>query len=55
MLSADVDCWSAEKRFKVLVAGRPESDAGREKRGVSELGTSLVQELLGEGSPLPPR
>lgn len=55
MLSADVDCWSAEKRFKVLVAGRPESDAGREKRGVSELGTSLVQELLGERSPLPPR
>lgn len=39
-LSAGVDCWSAEKRFKVLVAGRPESDAGREKRGVSEFGTS---------------
>lgn len=53
-LSAGVDCWSAEKRFKVLVAGRPESDAGREKRGVSEFGTSPVQEPPGEGSPLLP-
>lgn len=52
--SAGVDCWSAEKRFKVLVAGRPESDAGCEKRGVSEFGTSPVQEPPGEGSPLPP-
>lgn len=50
-LSAGVDCWSAEKRFKVLVAGRPESDAGREKRGISEFGTSPVQEPPGEGSP----
>lgn len=35
------------------MAGRPESDAGREKREVSEFGTSLGQELPGEGSPLP--
>lgn len=51
MLSAGVDCWSAENRFKVLVAGRPESDAGREKRGVSEFNASLIQRETGKGSP----
>lgn len=35
------------------MAGRPESDAGREKREVSELSNSLVEELPGERSPLP--